>query len=415
MMRKLISMLIALAALVMVLAVVTSVPQAQEGPPPPEPSPTIPPEDSAQAEIYATANDCTAETDLYIGYKELTAGAAVPGGELEYKIYLKNDGNAAAQNIVITDTLPVSVTYVADYNEYGFTTVLTGNTVVWTRPVLNPGESAYLYLWVRLADTIQAGDTLTNTVWITTSDPDIDPSNNKYALGIQAEADMEVSKEVYGTSKAPQGEEMVYKLRFANNGDLDAVDVVITDTLPPSTTFVEWSSNTNVDTPNHELLGRVITPTVNGNRIAWNLGSVDAGDYGYIYLLVRVSDTVTVGETLTNVIQVASALDATPSNDVYTYTIAVYTATRNVEISKSLYSSAPPSGGDIEYRIYFANQQHLGARRGYHRYPAPQHYLRLLVYLTVEHQPRYPRPYHNSDSARQPDSVAHRPPPPRPE
>jgi uncharacterized repeat protein (TIGR01451 family) len=309
-----------------------------------------------------TAGDCTAETDLEVS-KELYSGAAIPGGEIEYRIQIWHNtsggSNAVARDIVVTDILPAGVTYVSDSNEYGFTTVsTTGGQVVWTRPALNPNEYTYLYLRVRLADTAQTNDELVNVVQVTTSDTDIDPTNNVYTNTTMVAADMSVSKWMLGAWQAPQGDEMVYQIYFSHNGGgLAAANVVLTDTLPQGTTFMDWSNDPYVDTPNHTLLGRAITPEENGNQVVWNLDTVEDGDWGYIYALVQISDTVSAGETLTNEVQITSAMDPDVNNDVATLSVQVLAPTRDMAVSKSLHWSGntPIPGNDLKYQIQVQN------------------------------------------------------------
>ena len=328
-------------------------PSAVESPP----SPALP------NGLCATTADCVAETDLYI-FKSIQSGVAAPGAEIEYKIQIQNVGDTTARNVVVSDILPANATYVSDDNTDGFTTASTGSTVVWTRPAMNPGETLNLYLRVRLSDTVAPGDPLENVARVTTSDVDVNPANDVYTDTNSVSADMDISKFAYGSSsESPRGEEQVYYLYFDHSsGSLDAADVAISDTLPLNTTFVGWSSDGNVDAPNHQLLGRTITPTVNDGQVVWDLGTVGGADYGYIYVVVQVSDTLQVNDTLTNVARVASSIDTQASNDVSTQTTTVATPTWDLVVFKSLWSGNLVPGTDVEYQLFVYNDGNAPAR-----------------------------------------------------
>jgi uncharacterized repeat protein (TIGR01451 family) len=67
--------------------------------------------------------------------KKLYSGTVGPGNEVTYQIIYHNRGAETANNVRITDTLPISTTYVSDDTSKsgGFTTAMVGSTVVWTR------------------------------------------------------------------------------------------------------------------------------------------------------------------------------------------------------------------------------------------------------------------------------------------
>ena len=112
--------------------------------------------------------------------KELVPGSTVAAGnEITYTIRYQNRGGQAANNVVITDTLPLSASYVSDQDLAGFTTVATGSSVVWTKPMVAAEESGHLDLAVKVSDNFDAGsDWLENVVEIATGDPEFSYDNN---------------------------------------------------------------------------------------------------------------------------------------------------------------------------------------------------------------------------------------------
>ncbi len=317
---------------------------------------------------HAPCVDCVAETDLQISYDWSVEGLVAPGELIKYSINVQHtsSSNAPARNIVITNTLPTSVTYVSQANTLGFTPIITtGGRVIWTRPLLNTDESATLDLWVRIATspTVKPGDTLFNSVEITSSDLDIVNSNNSDTDSqgvVAALADVYVNKftEPSWLSEAPQGEEIIYRLDFYNTGNITATDVVLTETLPSNTTFRGWSNSNNVDAPQHTLFGDItFTPTVLAPKIVWHLGDLAPGQWDSLYTLVYISNTVLIGTRLTNTAYIdTSAPEDITSNNWVEKSLTVYTATANVAMaskSVSWNSDDPTPGNDLQYSIQF--------------------------------------------------------------
>jgi uncharacterized repeat protein (TIGR01451 family) len=111
--------------------------------------------------------------------KELYPGSTVGPGNITYTIRYQNRGGEGANNVLITDTLPLSASYVSDQDFAGFTTVVTGSSVVWTRPLMRADESGHLDLVVKVSDDFDASsDWLENVLEISTSDPETSYDNN---------------------------------------------------------------------------------------------------------------------------------------------------------------------------------------------------------------------------------------------
>ena len=246
-------------------------------------------------------------------YKWLDEGAPVAGQLITYTVYIGNEGNFPASNVVVTDTLPFSTSYISDYNYYGFVTVITGNTVVWTKDSLSGNSSAWLYLVGYISDTVPIATVLTNTVQVSTSDEETDYTDNVYIdtlTTIDPRADMRVYKNALGG--APPGGSFTYELVYQNAGGSPAANVVITDTLPEGTVYLACLD--------------CLPPTVEGNQLVWSLDTVPPSQWYYWLgaVMVEVSETVTPGAVLTNVIEVSTTSEESDyTNNVYNLAITV--------------------------------------------------------------------------------------------
>jgi len=327
-----------------------------------------PPAPLAPGAILAPAADCTAEADMSVSKSinwRVNSGVPRPGYEIEYRIEYRNQGNATARDVRITDTLPLSVTYVSDVPGKGFTTVITtGGQVVWTRPFMNPGESGAHVLRVRVDETAPAGASLVNVARVSTSDQDVNPTNDVFTNTATIQLpNLKVDKLLYWNSGAPApGSIIVYQLHFVNESGVPARNVFLTDTLPVSVTYLYWSSNASA--PNHNLLGRVITESVAGNRIVWPLGEVPSWSPGFIYLTVRVDDDpAIVGKTLTNTLTIATTdTEADTADNTASDIRTIQAGTWDVGVRKWLYSGVPTPGNTIVYQIEVWNGGSAAAR-----------------------------------------------------
>ena len=151
----------------------------------------------------------------------LDSGVVAAGNDLSYQIGVVNHGNSTANNIIVTNTLPASITYVSDSNSDGFTTIITGNTVVWTKPSLAPLTSATLNLTARVADSVLTGTILSDVVRASTSDHELVYYNNIYTETVVAETashDIAVTTSLYNGNPVP-GSLLEYEVYYENLGD----------------------------------------------------------------------------------------------------------------------------------------------------------------------------------------------------
>ncbi|MBN2550393.1 MAG: ExeM/NucH family extracellular endonuclease [Anaerolineales bacterium] len=111
---------------------------------------------------------------------EKTGPAAVLVGkqQLVYNLKIDNTLGVAATNLVLTDTLPISTTYVSDTSGVTPSNPSAG-VYVWNFPDLASNSSLNFNLTLDVDTDILPGETLTNTAVISTSVVGDDPLNNE--------------------------------------------------------------------------------------------------------------------------------------------------------------------------------------------------------------------------------------------
>ncbi|MBN1888707.1 MAG: DUF11 domain-containing protein [Thermoflexales bacterium] len=161
---------------------------------------------------------------------------AFPGHSLSYALTFSNSGHVTATGIVISDAIAylISPTFAAS----GVAVTATGGTpYVWQVTDMPPGTGGLIVVTGRVITTLVSGQTYTNTAAITTTTPDRQPANNTSSVGTKVpEADLILTKTV-SPEPVVAGTELVYTITITNLGPDEAYGLVLSDTLPPSTTF----------------------------------------------------------------------------------------------------------------------------------------------------------------------------------
>jgi uncharacterized repeat protein (TIGR01451 family) len=126
---------------------------------------------------YNSDNGLNTETtvvDLSGSTKSVNLSEATAGATLNYTIVISNNDTIAANNVVVTDTLPAELTYQANTYQSvvvnGFTSsefdgITYNDAITWTGS-LGPGGYATLTFAAALSDTLAVDDVVTNSVMI---------------------------------------------------------------------------------------------------------------------------------------------------------------------------------------------------------------------------------------------------------
>jgi uncharacterized repeat protein (TIGR01451 family) len=203
-----------------------------------------------------------------------------------YTVTVSNNGPDDASGVVISDTLPVSLTLVSSSTNLGGYNAATG---AWAVDLLPVNQSAVLTLAVT-AQPDAAGQTITNTAQVGTADQgDSDSSNNSAAAPLTVVgANLAISK-VSSLEAAGPGTVLTYTITVTNSGPSPATGVVVSDTLPAGLSFISVSPGSP-------------TCAETGGAISCTLGMLN--DEAVSAVTIVVSAT-TVG-TVTNVARVSS-------------------------------------------------------------------------------------------------------------
>ncbi len=158
------------------------------------------------------------------------------GQTLTYTLNVSNAGPSVATGTVLSDSLPLGVTFVSAQPSQGS---CSGSTALFcSLGTLAVGGNASVVIQV----TPNAAGSLTDTASVSSSVGDPDTSNNSAAItvdavGVPGEADLAIS---LGADPDPveTGQILTYFVDVANFGPSDAVSVVLSDVLPADVSLI---------------------------------------------------------------------------------------------------------------------------------------------------------------------------------
>ena len=237
--------------------------------------------------------------DLYVT-KDDGVTTASTSDTLTYAISYGNDGNVDADGVVITEILPNGTTFDAGASSFGWSETAPNSGIFeYSLGTVGVGTSGSVNFAVTVDDPLGAGiDNIVNSVSIADdglNGADLDGTDNsdQDTNSISAAPDLFVSKDD-GETSATAGDTRIYTINYANNGDQDATGVVLTETLPPNTSFDSANSSFGW------------TETSSGSGIyTFTLGSVGGGSSGSVTFAISVGVPAVGVTQLTNTVSIA--------------------------------------------------------------------------------------------------------------
>lgn len=232
---------------------------------------------------------------------------ASPGDALLYTITVQNTGNQDATGVVVSETVPEHTSFLAgDLANTGWTKV--GDSYLKVVDIA-AGQSVVLTFKVQVDASVPASaDTVDNLVTACLGD-DCDEGDDTDEL--VADPELSVTKDD-GVAVAGPGDTLSYDIDYANTGDREATDLVLTETVPAYT-----SADPAV------LAGRgwdcddVVPGTAGvleaGSTCRKEIGDLDGDADGSATFVVTVDAVVPVGAQ--NVVNVVGLVDGEETVD----------------------------------------------------------------------------------------------------
>ena len=243
--------------------------------------------------------------------KSASTVSANPGDTITYTISYANDSPVNVTSAVISDVLPSGLTFVSasDGGSYN-----AGNrTITWSVGDIPSGDGPFTVSFVVTVDDPYpdaAAIPLVNTATIDANETD--PASASASTYINApRPNLTIQKDADSTVVAPGGL-VTFTITYANTGNADATNVVITDTIPVSFTY-QSASPTPASAP----------PIGSGGTVVWDITTVAAGATGSVTLTLQADASYDADVPATNPAIIDSD-QTTPVSD--TFKVGVYSA-----------------------------------------------------------------------------------------
>jgi uncharacterized repeat protein (TIGR01451 family) len=272
---------------------------------------------------------------------------ATPGSNVAYTITVTNSGPGDAQNVVWTDTLPGTMTFVSFTQDSGpaFSCTPGATTTCSLTPMLN-GAVATFTLTGNIPSNTPAGTSFTNSANLESSN---DPSSeNNVAVSSLTVSSTDLSVTKSGPSSVTAGQQITYTIGAANAGPDTATNVHLNDPLPPGTTFVSFVQNT----------GPAFACSIPGGgqtgTVDCVINSFGSGLSATFTLIVTVSSTVADGTVVTNTATLSGdTADPDSNNNTASANTSVIGVT-DLSVTKTGPATAD-AGTNVSYTINVAN------------------------------------------------------------
>jgi uncharacterized repeat protein (TIGR01451 family) len=262
-------------------------------------------------------------------------------GNVTYTVGINNASTTSGTNVVLTNTLPASSTYVSSSATGSGTCSQSGSTVTCSWSSLPTGS--FYSATIIVTPTAAGALTLSSSVSGTESDPNTLNNSASKAVIVNSQIDLGISSMSVSPDPITLGTgDVQYFVQFTNNSTSQATNVVLSSTIPASSTFV--SATTPVGSGSCSQSAGTVT---------CNWASIGASQSYYAYITV----TPTAGGVLT----LSSSVSATQSdpNTANNSGSKAVTVNSQIDLWISNMSVTPDpmtlGTGDVQYLVQFTN------------------------------------------------------------
>lgn len=259
-----------------------------------------------------------------------------PGEILVYTINIKNNGPSDSVGVILTDTLPLTVTLPS----YSLDNGVTWNTWLGTLPLGTITNGSTKTVLIRGTVAAAATGTISNTASVasTTLDPNLSNNTATTNTTVSPLADLSIVKTAT-PSPVNAGAQLIYTLVITNNGPSTATNIVVTDSVPSCLSSPEYSTNAGL--------------TWNPWTGSVNIGSLISGLSSTV--LLRGTVCTNGASSITNTATVSSdASDPNLSNNTSTITTNI-TPVSDLAITKQANPEPVAVGSQLTYTLVVTN------------------------------------------------------------
>ncbi|MFN3846697.1 MAG: SdrD B-like domain-containing protein, partial [Paracoccaceae bacterium] len=313
-------------------------------------------------ETDATNNTATAMTPVLVPVIDLlvnkddTVNVLTVGDDTVYQIRVTNLGPSAAENVIVTDSMPTTrISYRSHVvpADGSCTTVPAvdslGGTLTCSFPVIPAGQSRLIEITGRGV----AKGTAVNTVSVTSDEtalgyePTIVNNTDEEGTTVRTRADMQVVSKVATPATVTLRMPFTYTVTVRNNAGAsraEADDVVVSDTLPAG---MELTGTPTVAVITGTTTVASCTGAAGAVSFICSLGTVSTGAEMQITVPVRVVTVTATGQSFTNTATVATtSFDDVPANNSNGGAVVVTAASLAGSVFRDFANDGAMTAGD---------------------------------------------------------------------
>lgn len=270
---------------------------------PNEPHPDPDPDDpSTEVPVDNGKSSVNWKSAAYTGTGE--AGSVTTGDQITYTIHVRNNGNAALSNVVMTDNVPAYTEFVSA--DEGIVPDGSGK-LTWTVAAIPVGAPDVIRSYVvRVVEDLTGATNIINTAAVdngTGSKPTIPPSpgdpnephthpnpgDPSTSIPVDTIIRYDAWKTVVtesGNVKAKPAEMLTYTISLRNTGNVVIPSIRITDPVPDHTTFVSAANGGELDAAS--------------NAVNWTVANLAVGAIATVTFKVKVDANLDSATVITN-------------------------------------------------------------------------------------------------------------------
>ena len=314
-------------------------------------------DDDSSDNIATDIDSLLAAPDLYVT-KDDSQTTFVAGESIEYTIIYGNDGSQDATGVIITEELPAGTTFDAAASDIGWVETAAGSGIYeYSVGNLAAGSVGNVLTFaVIVDDPLASGQTTVQNI-VSIGDDGLNggdedgfdntdsDSDDLWVPPVGDYVELSIEKTDFLNSVSV-GDVVIYQLSYANNGNVDATNVVITDVIPVGSQFDLNST-----------FGWVETAAGSG-VYEFPLGTLAPGESGVIELAVFTDGAAAGIEQLVNTATISddgsNGADARPDNNQDVDTDQ-FVAGIDLYVVKDDFQTTFTDGESIDYTITYGN------------------------------------------------------------
>ncbi|MGD8805779.1 MAG: hypothetical protein PVH65_08000, partial [Chloroflexota bacterium] len=272
------------------------------------------------------------------------AATAVAGEIYAYTIRIDNAGPSDASGVVVTDTLPANLGVLSVTGANCGSPPLVGPDLTCSTADIPATDFVEITLTVDVPPSLNTGDSLLNRTGVEATEEDLTPADNtdQFTTTVNREVDLLLIKEAQ-SSTAVVGEPITYTISISNPGPSNATGVVVTDTLPISTSY----QTSSIASDCTEILG--------GAQIRCDIGALDAGQPFSFTVQLLVDPDVAHNTGITNRAAVGAIEFERNETDNTDQDVTTVIRLADLSIDKSDDNSDARAGGFYTYTVSVTN------------------------------------------------------------